>query len=235
MDMQHHSYLEKRGQLQQYFDRTAFDAWAKLTSTAPVSGIRKTVRAGRDAMRNVLLGYLPSDLSGQRVLDAGCGTGALAVELAKRGACVMATDISPTLIQLARERLPSDLPKGSIEFFAGDMLDSSLGHFDHVVCMDSMIHYHRQDITKALAGLAERTRHTIAFTFAPKNPFLSTMIAVGRLFPRGDRAPFIEPVAAQTLAKLITQEALLGSWKIASTQKIARGFYISQAMALRQA
>jgi magnesium-protoporphyrin O-methyltransferase len=35
-------------------------------------------------MRNVLLAYLPRDLSGQRVLDAGCGTGALAVELAKR-------------------------------------------------------------------------------------------------------------------------------------------------------
>jgi magnesium-protoporphyrin O-methyltransferase len=100
--------------------------------------------------------------------------------------------------------------------------------------MDSMIHYHRQDITKALAGLAKRTHHTIAFTFAPKNPFLSTMIAVGRLFPRGDRAPFIEPVAEQTLAKLITQETLLESWQIASTQKIARGFYISQAMALRK-
>ena len=87
--MQEHSYLEKRSQLQQYFDRTAFDAWAKLTSTAPVSGIRKTVRAGRDEMRNVLLSYLPADLHGQRVLDAGCGTGALAVELAKRGAQVM--------------------------------------------------------------------------------------------------------------------------------------------------
>jgi magnesium-protoporphyrin O-methyltransferase len=234
MNMQHHSYLKKRGQLEQYFDRTAFDAWAKLTSTAPVSGIRKTVRAGRDEMRNVLLAYLPSDLSGQRVLDAGCGTGALAVELAKRGARVMATDISPTLIELARERLPSDLPNGSIDFFAGDMLDPSLGQFDHVVCMDSMIHYHRHDIAKALAGLAERTRNTIAFTFAPKNPFLSTMIAVGRLFPRGDRAPFIEPVAEQTLANLITQEPLLESWQIASTKKIARGFYISQAMALRK-
>ncbi len=230
--MQEHSYLEKRSQLQQYFDRTAFDAWAKLTSTAPVSGIRKTVRAGRDEMRNVLLGYLPNDLHGQRVLDAGCGTGALAVELAKRGAQVMATDISPTLIDLARERLPTDLGQGSIEFFAGDMLDPALGDFDHVVCMDSMIHYHRHDITKALAGLAQRTRQRIAFTFAPKNPFLSTMIAVGRLFPRGDRAPFIEPVAEQTLAKLITREPDLRAWKIDATQKIARGFYISQAMVL---
>lgn len=230
--MQEHSYLEKRSQLQQYFDRTAFDAWAKLTSTAPVSGIRKTVRAGRDEMRNVLLSYLPADLYGQRVLDAGCGTGALAVELAKRGAQVMATDISPTLIDLARERLPTDLGRGSIEFFAGDMLDPALGDFDHVVCMDSMIHYHRRDITKALAGLAQRTRQRIAFTFAPKNPFLSTMIAVGRLFPRGDRAPFIEPVAEQTLAKLITHEADLSAWKIDATQKIARGFYVSQAMVL---
>lgn len=230
--MQEHSYLEKRSQLQQYFDRTAFDAWAKLTSTAPVSGIRKTVRAGRDEMRNVLLSYLPADLHGQRVLDAGCGTGALAVELAKRGAQVMATDISPTLIDLARERLPTDLGRGSIEFFAGDMLDPSLGNFDHVVCMDSMIHYHRRDITKALAGLAQRTSQRIAFTFAPKNPFLSTMITVGRLFPRGDRAPFIEPVAEQTLAKMITEEPGLSAWKIDATQKIARGFYISQAMVL---
>ena len=230
--MQEHSYLEKRSQLQQYFDRTAFDAWAKLTSTAPVSGIRKTVRAGRDEMRNVLLGYLPNDLHGQRVLDAGCGTGALAVELAKRGAQVMATDISLTWIDLARERLPTDLGRGSIEFFAGDMLDPALGDFDHVVCMDSMIHYHRRDITKALAGLAQRTRQRIAFTFAPKNPFLSTMIAVGRLFPRGDRSPFIEPVAEQTLARLITRESDLSNWKIDATQKIARGFYISQAMVL---
>jgi magnesium-protoporphyrin O-methyltransferase len=232
MTMQEHSYLEKRSQLQQYFDRTAFEAWAKLTSTAPVSGIRKTVRAGRNEMRNTLLAYLPANLMGQRILDAGCGTGALAVELAKRGAKVMATDLSPTLIDLARERLPKDLGQGSIEFFAGDMLDPSLGNFDHVVCMDSMIHYHRRDIIRALAGLAQRTSKSIAFTFAPKNPFLATMIAVGRLFPRGDRAPFIEPVAAHTLATLITQENDLASWKINGTHKIARGFYISQAMVL---
>jgi magnesium-protoporphyrin O-methyltransferase len=232
--MHEHSYLEKRSQLQQYFDRTAFDAWAKLTSTAPVSGIRKTVRAGRDEMRNTLLSYLPHDLSGQRVLDAGCGTGALAVELAKRGANVLATDISPTLIELARERLPKDLGRGSIEFFAGDMLDAALGQFDHVVCMDSMIHYQSRDIAQALAGLAQRTSQRIAFTFAPKNPFLSTMITVGRLFPRGDRAPFIEPVSEHTLTRLIGQQVDLAAWKIAATQKIARGFYISQAMVLQR-
>ena len=45
------SYAERRGQLETYFDRTAVAAWARLTSDVPVSGIRATVRAGRDAMR----------------------------------------------------------------------------------------------------------------------------------------------------------------------------------------
>ena len=66
--MEHQSYLEKRERLEEYFDRTAADQWAKLTSDAPVSGIRKTVRAGRDRMRETLLSWLPADLRGR--LDA---------------------------------------------------------------------------------------------------------------------------------------------------------------------
>jgi magnesium-protoporphyrin O-methyltransferase len=169
--MQHRSYIDKRNQLEQYFDRTAVDAWARLTSSAPVSGIRATVRAGRETMRQTILAYLPADLSGKRVLDAGCGTGLLAVDLARRGAQVVAIDISPTLVQLGKERLPNNLNGGSIEFLAGDMLDPALGQFDYVVCMDSMIHYNRFDIAKALGLLAVRTRQTIVFTFAPKTIF----------------------------------------------------------------
>ena len=42
------TYLERRGELKTYFDRTAVDVWARLTSDAPVGRIRATVRAGRD-------------------------------------------------------------------------------------------------------------------------------------------------------------------------------------------
>ena len=101
--MEQASYQQTRAKLEEYFDRTAADQWAKLTSEAPVSGIRATVRAGRDRMRQTLLSWLPEDLQGRRVLDAGCGTGAMACELAKRGAEVVAIDLSPTLVDLARE------------------------------------------------------------------------------------------------------------------------------------
>ena len=65
------SYCQRRGELKTYFDRTASDAWKQLTSDAPVSRIRATVRAGRNEMRKTLLDWLPGDLYGKRILDAG--------------------------------------------------------------------------------------------------------------------------------------------------------------------
>src|SRR6201994_3937547 len=148
--MNTNTYDLRRSQLETYFDRTAVEAWSRLTSDAPVSKIRATVRAGRDAMRATILSYLPQDLRGVRLLDAGCGTGALAVEAARRGADVVAVDISATLIDLAHQRARNTALAGSIEFSAGDMLDPALGRFDHVVAMDSLIHYTTQDALRAI-------------------------------------------------------------------------------------
>jgi magnesium-protoporphyrin O-methyltransferase len=230
--MESMSYQERRGELQTYFDRTALDAWARLTSTAPVSKIRATVRAGRDRMRSLLLYYLPVNLQSRRILDAGCGTGALGVEAAERGAIVLAIDISPALIELARVRSPNDLRGGSVEFRVGDMSDAGLGGFDHVIAMDSLIHYPLPDVVRVLAEFAARTRHSIVFTFAPKTAALSLMWAIGRLFPRKDRAPAIEPIAEAALRRCLAAEPALTQWRVGRTQRVASGFYKSQAMEL---
>lgn len=226
------TYTERRGQIETYFDRTAAQAWARLTSTEPVGRIRATVRAGRDRMRQTLLDWLPQDLHGVRLLDAGCGTGALAIQAARRGAQVLAIDLSPTLVALARERMPSIAGGGTVDFRSGDMLDPALGRFDHVVGMDSLIHYRTADAVRVLATLAARTERSLLFTFAPSNPALATMIAVGRLFPRGDRAPAIVPVSEGSLRRRIAAEPDLRGWRTARTQRIASGFYTSQALEL---
>ncbi|AKD25671.1 magnesium protoporphyrin O-methyltransferase [Polynucleobacter duraquae] len=227
------SYLNRRSKLQDYFDRTANDAWAKLTSDAPVSGIRATVRAGRDQMRSNLIARLPESLAGRRILDAGCGTGALALELAQKGASVVAIDLSPNLIELAKERIaPAD--RQNIDFRSGDMLDDSLGEFDYVVGMDSMIHYCAADMLVVLEKLAPRVSKKIVFTFAPSTLPLEVMIRVGRLFPRKDRAPFIEPISQVKLSKLINQSPWFVDWKIPHTQLVSSGFYKSQLMEIEK-
>jgi len=230
--MEQASYQQTRAKLEEYFDRTAADQWAKLTSEAPVSGILATVRAGRDRMRQTLLSWLPEDLQGRRVLDAGCGTGAMACELAKRGAEVVAIDLSPTLVDLARERSSSDPHSHRIQFVSGDMLADSLGEFDHVIAMDSVIHYQRLDMVAGLARLAQRTHGSVVFTFAPSNALLAAMIRIGRIFPRSDRAPFIAPVSEAALRDAIADHAHLAQWRVGRTEKISSGFYTSQAMEL---
>ena len=226
------TYLSRRSQLETYFDRTASDAWARLTSDVPVSGIRATVRAGRDRMRATLLGWLPPDLRGMRLLDAGCGTGALAVEAARRGAKVTAIDLSSSLVGIARDRAPRDLGDGSINFSVGDMMDPSLGEFDHVVAMDSLIHYRAPDMARVASALAARASGSVLFTFAPRTPLLSVMHAAGRLFPRGDRAPAIEPVSFRAIKRLLAADPSLQSVVAARDSRVTSGFYMSHALEL---
>lgn len=226
------TYQERRGELETYFDRTAVEAWSQLTSDAPVSRVRQTVRAGRDRMRETLLRWLGHDLRGRTILDAGCGTGALSMAAAERGASVTAVDLSPTLIDLAQERIPHDLGAGTINFHVGDMLNPALGPVDHVVAMDSLIHYRADDMVTMVSALAAKARRSLLFTFAPRTPALAFMHATGKLFPRSDRAPAIEPVGQFKLQELIDRAPGLQSWRPARTERVQSGFYTSQAVEL---
>ena len=222
----------RRADLTTYFDRTAVEAWRRLTSDAPVGRVRATVRAGRDEMRATLLSWLPADLRGARLLDAGCGTGALAVEAARRGADVLAIDVSPNLVNLAIERAPKDLGAGKVTFAVGDMLDAGHGAFDFAVAMDSLIHYEGADIALAVGALALRVRQAILFTVAPRTPALSVMHAVGKWFPRADRPPAIVPIGGADLARRLSADPDLAGWRQARTHRVSRGFYVSEAVAV---
>jgi magnesium-protoporphyrin O-methyltransferase len=226
------AYEQRREEIEHYFDRTAAQAWARLTSQEPLGHIRSSVREGRNRMRDTLLSWLPQDMSGLRLLDAGCGTGALAVEAAERGAEVVAIDLSPTLVALAAERLAEQSPSlvHRIRFCSGDMLDASLGEFDHVVAMDSLIHYPCEQIAQALGRLAPRTRGSMLFTFAPRTPLLAAMHRVGRMFPRTDRSPALEPISAHRLHLALHAELTAGGWHVGRDKRIANGFYTSHAL-----
>jgi magnesium-protoporphyrin O-methyltransferase len=226
------SYLDRRNQIETYFDRTAAATWARLTSDAPVSRIRATVRKGRDEMRGILLSQLPHDLRGCRLLDAGCGTGALAFEAAMRGADVTAVDISPTLVNIAEQRMPNFSKGGRIRFLAGDMVDPALGVFDHTVAMDSLIHYRHDDMLVMIEKLAAITSSGLHFTYAPRTTLLSFMHAAGKLFPRSDRSPAIEPISTPKLVAGIETSPRLASWFIGRSAAVSQGFYKSNAQEL---
>ena len=223
-------YDLNRDRLATYFDSTAQKAWIDLTSDAPVSGVRATVRAGRDAMRGTLLSWLPQDLRRTRVLDAGCGTGAFSVEVAYRGAEVTGVDVAAGLVEVARKREPSFLGHGKIAWRSGDMLDPALGEFAHVVAMDSLIHYREADLVAALAAMGERTSHSMLFTFVPRTPLLFAMYQAGKLFPSNDRSPRLVPLGEDRLRARLARD--LPEWRVDRSERVSSGFYISHAIEL---
>jgi len=218
-------YAATRDRVEGYFDGTATKVWERLTSDAPVSRVRQTVREGRDRMRALMLSRLPADLRGARVLDAGCGTGAMTAELAARGADVLAVDISPRLVAIAEARLPEDL-QSHVTFASGDMTCASHGRFDHVIAMDSLIYYDAADIGRVLAGLGVRTDANIVFTVAPRTPLLMAFWTVGKLFPRADRSPAMVPHAFTPLARAVGPG-------LAEVGRVTTGFYISNCLEFR--
>ena len=227
---EHRPYVERRDTIRTYFDRTALDAWKKFASDKPLGRVRETVRQGRETMRAELLSRFPMDLQGWRILDAGCGAGHLALALANRGADVVGVDLSPEIVAFARDGLPKVTGGGSLDLRAGDMLATDLGSFDGVVAMDSVIHYGPDMTARAIEALAERVSTKIVFSVAPRTPMLALMRASAGLFPRGDRAPLIEPVVTEKLANRL-HHALSGEgWRNGRRQRVTSGFYISEAM-----
>lgn len=92
---------------------------------------------------------LAGDVHGRRVLDAGCGSGALSFALRAKGALVTGFDSSPVMVELARQRLgeDADLQVADISL----PLPFADGAFDDVVV--SLVLHYLQDWTAPLSEL----------------------------------------------------------------------------------
>ncbi|MDY7103233.1 MAG: class I SAM-dependent methyltransferase [Actinomycetota bacterium] len=86
-----------------------------------------------DGSRAVLAGSGgPLPLDGLELLDVACGTGAVAIEAARRGARVTGLDLTPELLDIARRR--AEQAGVEVRWVEGTFEDlSGLGEFDAVV------------------------------------------------------------------------------------------------------
>ena len=81
---------------------------------------------------------LAGDVSGRRVLDAGCGSGPLSAMLRAKGAVVTGVDASPAMVELARQRLGGDADLRVADL--GGPLPFADAEFDDVVA-SLVLHY----------------------------------------------------------------------------------------------
>ena len=141
--------------------------------------------------------------------------------------------VSFALFRNGRSRLRGDVGRFTSSRGTGDG-DPRFGEFDHVIAMDSLIHYRPDDTVRSISGLADRVSRSIQFTFAPRTPLLAGMHAVGKLFPRSNRSPEIVPVGQNTLVRKLGAHPTMQDWAPGATYRVTTGFYISQALELKK-
>lgn len=95
-------------------------------------------------------------LAGRRVLDVACGTGKSFAPLLDRGYEVTACDLSPSMVAVARRRLPDPA-----HVFVADMRAlPAVAEFDLVTCLDDAVNYllEPRDLEAALASMRSALR-----------------------------------------------------------------------------
>ena len=91
-----------------------------------------------DALEQELLLDLIGPVAGMRVLDVGCGDGALAVELERRGATVTGIDSLPQMIDAARRRARAHGVDATFEVATAQDMPFAPDAFDSVVAVTAL-------------------------------------------------------------------------------------------------
>ncbi|HXN64996.1 MAG TPA: class I SAM-dependent methyltransferase [Candidatus Acidoferrales bacterium] len=122
--------------------------------------------------------------AGHRVLDVACGTGVVAITAARAGARVTGLDLTPELLQRAREN--SAMAQVDVEWHEGDVEKLPFGDaaFDVVVSQYGHIFAPRPDVAIAEMLRVLKPGGTIAFSTWPPDLLLGRVFGlVARYLP----------------------------------------------------
>ncbi|MEO1286329.1 MAG: magnesium protoporphyrin IX methyltransferase [Chloroflexota bacterium] len=210
-----------KAQLKQYFDTDGFERWSAIyDGQTELSSVRQTVREGHDEMLQYAVQWVLESHTTGTLLDAGCGTGLFSLQMAQRGFNVTGVDIAPRMVASATSSAQYANVHENAHFMVGDV-DTTTGTYDIAVCFDVLIHYPHGLFSKMVRHLAQRTKKTLLFTYAPYSNLLATLHWVGGLFPKGQRRTEIKMIPDSDVAELIHSMGMT----IKNQHRISRGFY----------
>ncbi len=115
---------------------------------------------------------------GQRVLDVGCGTGVVAITAARAGAKVTGADLTPELLEAARESATT--AGAEIDWHEADVeqLPFADGQFDVVLSQFGHMFAPRPEVAVEQMLRVLKSGGTIAFSTWPPDHFVGRMFAL---------------------------------------------------------
>ncbi len=119
---------------------------------------------------DTLVAHVEAAAVNGRLLDLGCGAGPISLRLARKGFSIWGVDLSATLIQRARERLPDG------EFVCGSVVDVPLPSGSAAVAVGEVLNY----ATTEDGGELTRIFQRVFDALEPGGVFLFDLAGPGR-------------------------------------------------------
>jgi magnesium-protoporphyrin O-methyltransferase len=207
-----------------YFETSGFSRWTAIYGSGDIPPIWKVIRDGHQRAIDAVLSFIEND-STHTALDAGCGTGNLAIELANRGYEVDAFDVSAPMIHFAKY-INIGRTKGiQPTFMVGDIaaLAGEKRTYDLVCCLDVLFHYPYAEVSTMLTQLANLSSHKVVGSFALRTPFNDFWMKVGQRFHAKNRMTKLFMFSYHEVEQILYR----AGYKMMRTKRIKFFFYDS--------
>jgi len=156
-----------------------------------------------------VIGEAFAPLAGRRLLDVGCGSGALARSLSERGARVAGIDPNPEALETAREAVPG----GTFQAARAEALPFADATFDGAIFLNSLHHVPQPAMHRALR---EATR-----VVGPAGP-----IVVVEPLTEGSLFLALRPVEDETEVRNAAQEVIRQALEDEKFEQLRRADYL---------
>ncbi len=186
--------------VQEFYTQYPFPPVSAVTGDPPLADLHY--------VRHVLWPDRPR-IDGLRILDAGCGTGATAVRLARDFPSVEVTglDLSPTALDQARVRAEQEGVRGNLAFIQGTLEEfDAQEHYDFIV--SSGVIHHLADPVAGLSRLSALLRPTGGIGFMVYAPYgrrpVQLVREILKQIPSESESPVDQAKHARAIVKALT-------------------------------
>jgi len=179
---------ETAKRVHKYFETSGFSRWSAIYGSGDIPPIWKVIRDGHQRSVDKVVEWVTAERL-HTALDAGCGTGSLAINLAEHGFEVDAFDVSAPMVHFAKY-INSGRTKGlAPQFMVGDIaaLAGEEKTYDLVCCLDVLFHYPYEEVSDMLRRLTSLSSRKVVASFALRTAANDFWMKVGQRFHTKNR------------------------------------------------
>ena len=207
-----------------YFETSGFSRWTAIYGSGDIPPIWKVIRDGHQRALDHVVTWVGGD-ENVTALDAGCGTGNLAIALAEHGYEVDAFDVSAPMIHFAKYINSGRTRKTPPKFLVGDIaaVEGRERTYDLVCCLDVLFHYPFDEASAMLARLASLSDNKIVASFALRTMMNDFWMKVGTKFHSKNRMTKLFMFSFDEVERAMAA----AGFKITRTKRVKFFFYDS--------